>query len=155
MACSPVDLKAREVLSFEQEEELILSSVEQFAVDLTIEDSGCLGGLFETLFEEGPFDVVHITGHAGNDAQLGPVFYMEDDTGGLDKVTPQRLWDDALKHSPPELLFLSGCSTGKADKVSGAGSFAHQMVDKGVSRVLGWGLPVSKSMRIKSTFDSF
>ena len=34
MACSPVDLKAREVLRFEQEEELILSSVEQFAVDL-------------------------------------------------------------------------------------------------------------------------
>ena len=119
MACSPMDLKTREVLSFEKEEELIFASVEQFAVDLSIEDSGCLGGLFETLFEEGPFDVVHITGHAGNDAQLGPVFYMEDDTGGLDKVTPQRLWDDALKHVPPELLFLSGCSTGKGCAVLG------------------------------------
>jgi len=48
-----------------------------------------------------------------------------------------------LKDVPPELLFLSGCSTGKADKVTEAESFAHQMVDKGVSRVLGWGLPVS------------
>jgi tetratricopeptide (TPR) repeat protein len=157
MACSPLELKASDVLSFEQEEELILSSVDQFAVDVTIEDSGCLRGLFETLFEEGPFDVVHISGHAGNDAQLGPVFYMEDDIGGLDKMTPQRLWDDGLKHVPPELLFLSGCSTGKADKVSGAESFAHQMVEKGVSRVLGWGLPVSDrgATRLTAEFYRF
>ena len=69
---------------------------------------------------------------------------MEDETGALDKVSPQRLWEEALRDAVPELLFLSGCSTGKAykDERIGAESFAHQMVDKGVTRVLGWGLPV-------------
>ena len=52
MACSPVDLKAKDVLSFEKEEEQILSSVERFAVDVTVEDSGSLAGLFLTLQEE-------------------------------------------------------------------------------------------------------
>ena len=143
IACSPINLKSREVLSFEKEEELILSSVEKFAVDLTIEDTGSVAGLFETLFEKGPFDVVHITGHAGHDEDLEPVFYMEDQTGRIDPVTVDRLWDDALKDNQPQVLFLSGCSTGKAAKAAKAESFAYKMVAKGLSRVLGWGLPVS------------
>ena len=143
MACSPLDLKAHDVLSFEKEEELIHSSVEKFAVNLTIEDTGSLSGLFETLFEKGPFDVVHINGHAGQRDDLGPVFYMEDENGRRDLVNADRLWNEALKDNQPKLLFLSGCSTGKADKVTGAESFAHQIVAKGISQVLGWGLPVA------------
>ena len=143
MACSPIDLKSREVLSFEEEEELILSSVEKFAVDLTIEDSGSLSGLFEILFHKGPFDVVHIIGYAGHDDRLGVVFYMEDETGRRDPVTADRLWNEALKDNQPQLLFLSGCSTGKDGNATVAESFAHEMVAKGLSRALGWGLPVS------------
>jgi tetratricopeptide (TPR) repeat protein len=143
IACSPLDLRSQEVLQFEKEEEQILSAVEKFPVEVVTEDLGSLTGLFDKLYEEGPFDVVHITGHAGHDHELGPVFYMEDDIGRLDKVTPDRLWKKALKDFTPRLLFLSGCSTGKGDKVNSAESFAHSMVEKGVPLVLGWGLPVS------------
>ncbi len=149
MACSPKELKPQEVLHFETEEERILSSVERFPLDLTVEDSGSLDGLSRSLYEgkcsgyEGEnLDIVHLTGHAGIDYSLGPVFYMEDEVGGMDMVTPDRFWD-AVKEFPPRLLFISGCSTGKVDKVGGAESFAFQMVEKGIPAVLGWGLPVS------------
>jgi CHAT domain-containing protein len=95
------------------------------------EDSGSLEGLRNSILEGGgSYDIVHITGHAGIDYKLGPVFYMEDDTGELDMVTAERLCNEGLKDFPPRLLFLSGCSTGKGDKVNEAESFAHQMVNK-------------------------
>ncbi|MCP4669522.1 MAG: CHAT domain-containing protein, partial [Deltaproteobacteria bacterium] len=154
MVCSPTDLKARDVLRFEKEEEQILSAVEKFPVDMTIEDSGSLEGLTEALYEGGKYDIVHITGHAGIDHELGPVFYMEDDTGRLNKVTPEML-REAVKDFPPRLLFLSGCSTGKSDKAGESESFAFQMVDKGISLVLGWGLPVSDTGAIRLTTELY
>ncbi len=87
-------------------------------------------------------DILHISGHAGHDKDLGPIFYMEDEIGKLDKVTPERLYN-AIKDSCPKMLFLSGCGTGKSDKNIGVESFAYQMVNKGVPFVLSWGLPVS------------
>ncbi|MBF0551927.1 MAG: tetratricopeptide repeat protein, partial [Deltaproteobacteria bacterium] len=146
-ACSPEQLDKRRVLRFEREEEIILAAVKKFPVDLTIEDSGSPAGLWETLIAGGQehYDVVHLTGHAGMDKELGPVFSMEDEFGREARVTPEQLWG-ALKDFPPRLLFLSGCSTGAGDGTrngaSGAQAFAHQMVDRGISHVLGWGLPV-------------
>ncbi|MCP4288371.1 MAG: CHAT domain-containing protein, partial [Gammaproteobacteria bacterium] len=125
-----------------QEEESILKGVEKFQVALTVEDSGSLRGLEDALIEADGYDIVHITGHAGIDAKLGPVFYMEDEIGDLEKVTPAMLWD-ALRDFAPRFLFLSGCSTGKSDKVNASESFAWRIVEQGVSVVLGWGLPVS------------
>ncbi len=141
MACSPPDL-ADSTLQFERQEEMIFREVEQFQVEMLLEDSGSLDGLEAALQEANGFDVVYLTGHAGHDSKLGPVFYMEDEIGRLDPVTPRRL-ADKLRDFPPCLLFLSGCSTGKADKLQKAESFAHQVVQAGVPMVLGWGLPVS------------
>jgi hypothetical protein len=142
MACSPVDLRAQDVLGFEREEERILTAVEGFPADLVIEDSGSLEGLRRGLYERVDCDIVHITGHAGIEHGMGPVLYMEDETGRLDRVTPDRLWEEALRDFPPRVLFVSGCSTGKGDKVSGSESFAFRMVEKGIPIVFGWGLPV-------------
>jgi hypothetical protein len=142
MACSPLNLKAEEVLQFEQEEERILQAIDRFPCEVRIEDSGSLNGLSDFLYEAAGFDIVHVSGHAGHDYTLGPVFYMENEIGELEKTTPKALWEK-LKDFPPKVLFLSGCSTGKSDKVMASESFAHRMVDKGVSVVLGWGLPVS------------
>ncbi len=141
MACSPLDL-VDSTLQFEREEEMIFREVGQFQFEMLLEDSGSLEGLEAALQQANGFDVLHLTGHAGHDAELGPVFYMENEIGELDKVTPRRL-ADKLRDFPPRLLFLSGCSTGKADKVRKAASFAHQLVQAGVPMVLGWGLPVS------------
>ena len=142
MACSPLDLPDTKILQFEKEEERIFQAVERFPVDVRIEDSGSVNGLRDTLYEADGCDVVHITGHAGVDHKLGPVFYMENDIGELEKITPSALWE-SLKDFPPHLLFLSGCSTGKSDKVNPSESFAQSMVEKGLPIVLGWGLPVS------------
>ncbi len=155
MACSPTNLPANQVLQFEKEEEKIWASVEKLQADLIIEDSGSLSGLSDSLIEGGGrFDMLHITGHANIEHQTGPVFYMEDDIGSLDKVTPDRLWE-ALRDFPPKLLFLSGCLTAKSDKVSGAESFAFQMVEKGIPMVLGWGLPVSDIAATRMTAELY
>ncbi len=142
-ACSPNDLKVHQALRFEKEEELILAATEKFPVHMTIEDSGSLEGIQDALCEGGgEYDILHITGHAGIDQKLGPVVYMEDETGRPDRVTPARL-SEAVRDFPPRVLFLSGCSTGKSDKVSESESLAFQMVENGIPIVLGWGLPVS------------
>ncbi|MCH7928709.1 MAG: CHAT domain-containing protein [Candidatus Dadabacteria bacterium] len=141
MACSPIDLKDS-MLEFEKEEENILINTEKYPVDMMVEDTGSLIGLSNFLYEADSVDVVHISGHAGVDPNHGPVFYMEDEFGKLDQVTPDMLWD-ALKDFTPKILFLSGCSTAKSDKVNVSESFAYRMVEKGVSYVIGWGLPVS------------
>src|SRR5215510_8721107 len=141
LACSPTNL-ADAVLQFEQEEERILQEVEKFPVDMRIEDSGSLQGLADALYEGAGYDIVHITGHAGIDPTLGPVFYMENDIGELEKATPDTLWK-RLDTFRPKLLFLSGCSTARSDKLNASESFAHLMVQKGIPIVLGWGLPVS------------
>ena len=141
MACSPMDL-GDSVLQFEKEEESIQKSIEKFQIEMTVEDSGSLEGLKNALMQDNGYDIVHITGHAGIDPKLGPVFYMENEIGGLDEVTPERL-GEILKDFPPRVLFLSGCSTGKSDKANEVESFAYRMVEHNIPVALGWGLPVS------------
>ena len=140
-AASPVDLK-ESTLKFENEEDLILKVTEKYPLDFQVEDTGSLEGIEQILYEIDGADILHISGHAGHDIDSGPVFYMEDEVGRLDKVTPERLYN-AIKDILPKVLFLSGCSTGKTDKNIGVESFACQLVDKGIPFVLGWGLPVS------------
>ncbi|MES0336780.1 MAG: tetratricopeptide repeat protein [Candidatus Magnetobacterium sp. LHC-1] len=141
MACSPTNLREN-TLNFEQEEERIFDTVGNFNIDMTIEDSGSFTGLGLTNKTSGGFDIIHITGHASLDKEMGPVFCMEDEVGKLQKVSPAMLWD-AIKEFPPKVLFLSGCSTGSADDKANSESFACHMAQKGIQWVLGWGLPVS------------
>ena len=150
MAASPQDLKDEHILKFEHEEDLIYKITEKYPLNFQTEDTGSLEGLKEKLDEIGEpkVDVLHISGHAGHDPVLGPVFYMEDEFGNLDKVTPGRLYRE-IEDFCPRVLFLSGCSTGKSDKFIGVESFAYQVVKKGVSIVLSWGLPVSDSEATK------
>ncbi len=140
MAASPIDLEER-TLNFEDEEESIQRSVEEWPVELTIDDLGSLESLATTVKQSQGFDVIHLSGHAVVDLKKGPVFCLENAKGALDKVTPDRLVD-AMKAYPPRVLFLSGCETGKGDKRLSLESYAHQMVKQGVPVVLGWGLSV-------------
>ncbi|MBF0608918.1 MAG: CHAT domain-containing protein [Magnetococcales bacterium] len=142
MACSPTDAHDKYALNFEKEEELIFGAVGNYNIDMRIEDTGSLEGLKQANIAGGGFDIIHITGHAAIDRVLGPVLYMEDDIGKTQKVAPCMLWD-AIKDHKPRILFLSGCSTCRADDKANTESFACQMALKGIRWVLGWGLPVS------------
>ena len=141
MAASPLDLPAA-VLQFEKEEELILKATERFPVNIRVEDSGSLQGIEDALYEGEGYDIIHLSGHANIEPGVGPVFYFEDELGELAKVTPDQLWE-SVQHFAPHILFLSGCMTGKSDKLNVTESFSRQMVEKGIPLVLGWGLPVS------------
>jgi tetratricopeptide (TPR) repeat protein len=136
MACSPEGVKP--VLNFEKEEEAILDVTRELPVDMDVEDTGSLEGL-QTCLAQKHYDVIHITGHA--DIDDGPFFLMEDEFGYPAPVTPSLLWD-VLRLNPPRLLFLSGCRTGEAPQHKAVNSFAHDLVLKHSSTVLGWGLPV-------------
>ncbi|MDM8541147.1 hypothetical protein QUF90_08660 [Desulfococcaceae bacterium HSG9] len=75
-------------MNFEAEEELILREAEKLHLNLAVEDSGAADGLKDMVIRAGGFDVQHISGHAGIDDKKGPVFYMENEIGWQDKVTP-------------------------------------------------------------------
>jgi len=138
MACSPQDVFP--VLDFEKEEEIILEVTKDLPVDIDVEDTGSLQGLYGCLMQN-EYDVIHLTGHA-NIEDSTPYFCMEDEEGFLEKVTPSQLQDtlnEALKR--PKLVFLSGCKTGEAP--TAAVSFAHQLVAEHSPSVVGWGLPVT------------
>ena len=139
MACSPQDSKP--VLDFEAEEEAIVRQLEdeKLPVDVRVEDSGSLEGVKFALREFGPFDIVHLTGHARMTTS-GPIFQMESETGFLVKVSPEELWA-TMRNRAPRILFLSGCETGKTAGHA-AGSFAQIMIQQGVPFAIGWGLPV-------------
>ncbi|MEH2346922.1 MAG: CHAT domain-containing protein, partial [Nostoc sp.] len=63
MATDPEDVEPK--LEFEQEEARILADTQDFAVDLRVEESGCvseLGKVWSRYLDD--FDVFHLTGHA-------------------------------------------------------------------------------------------
>jgi hypothetical protein len=91
--------------------------------------------------ETSKYDVIHISCHGAIDRELGPVLYMEDEMGYLDKVTPGKLWE-VLQDFPPRVLFLSACSTARYDSKHNADSFALRMNQKGIPYCLGWNNPI-------------
>jgi hypothetical protein len=149
MACSAMNVKPE--LDYEREEDAIYHITEKLAIDMEVEDSGSLEGLRGELEQE-QYDVVLLSGHADIDKEKGPFFIMEDETGHMEKIFPDKLWGDALIENPPRLLFLSGCRTGetagKNDKPgtpesTAAVSFARLLVEKyNIPAVLGWGRSV-------------
>lgn len=140
MACSPRDVTP--VLDFEREEAAMLDTGTQSQIEITVEESGSLNGLQEKLVEagEGYFDVVHINGHAGI-SENSPVFVAENDYGERSDASSaelaacfQGLW--------PQLVFLSGCTTGGAAERGAVPSMAEYLVHAGAPAVLGWAEPV-------------
>jgi tetratricopeptide (TPR) repeat protein len=143
MACSPLYVEPE--LDFEREEETIFHVTENLPVDMEVEDSGTLEGLRGRLMLD-RYDVVHLSGHGGIDKEGQPFFVMEDETGKMIKVTPGKLWQEALIENPPRLLFLSGNRTGEipgGTAVSTAFSFGHDLLrNYNIPALLAWGGPV-------------
>ncbi|MBF0538890.1 MAG: tetratricopeptide repeat protein [Nitrospirae bacterium] len=135
MACAPTDLP--EDFDYEREEEEIARGIERYPVELTVETTGSLRGLHDTIVEGMGYDVLHITGAAAIRRDEGPIVYMEDDTGNTQRVTPDMLWESIYSY-PPLLCLLSGCSMAGVEGSNIQRPFAWQLVDRGIPFALGW-----------------
>ena len=139
MATSPHDSTAP--LDFEREEALILDATSKKPLILTVEESGNLDELRETIttFPDDELDVFHLTGHATH-TKDGPQFVMESDIGTTELATGAEI-ARALHHKP-KLVFLSGCRTGQAMNAGDVPSMAETLLNHGFTAVLGWGRSV-------------
>ncbi|BAY75426.1 TPR repeat-containing protein [Nostoc linckia NIES-25] len=161
MATDPEDVQPK--LEFEQEEARILADTRDFAVDLRVEESGCiseLGKVWSRYFND--FDVFHLTGHAsitpeveknptpnpspqarsGEDLEANtPYFITETEIGERHETTAAEL-AEVFRFRFPKLVFLSGCRTGQAPDKGAVPSMAEALIAQGARAVLSWGRPV-------------
>ncbi|MEH2328761.1 tetratricopeptide repeat protein [Nostoc sp.] len=142
MATDPEDVQPK--LEFEQEEAKILADTRDFAVDLRVEESGCvseLGKVWSRYFND--FDVFHLTGHASikDEAPYTPYFITETEIGERHETTAAEL-ADVFRFRFPKLVFLSGCRTGQAPDKGAVPSMAEALIAQGARAVLSWGRPV-------------
>ncbi|MBE9209113.1 tetratricopeptide repeat protein [Nostoc sp. LEGE 06077] len=142
MATDPEDVQPK--LEFEQEEARILADTRDFAVDLRVEESGCvseLGKVWSRYFND--FDVFHLTGHASikDEAPYTPYFITETEVGERHETTASEL-AEVFRFRFPKLVFLSGCRTGQAADKGAVPSMAEALIEQGARAVLSWGRPV-------------
>ncbi|ACC84047.1 tetratricopeptide repeat protein [Nostoc punctiforme] len=142
MATDPEDVEPK--LEFEQEEARILADTRDFAVDLRVEESGCvseLGKVWSRYFND--FDVFHLTGHASikSEAPYTPYFITETEVGERHETTAAEL-AEVFRFRFPKLVFLSGCRTGQAPDKGAVPSMAEALIEQGAIAVLSWGRPV-------------
>ncbi|MEJ1929563.1 tetratricopeptide repeat protein [Nostoc sp. NIES-2111] len=142
MATDPEDVQPK--LEFEQEEARILADTRDFAVDLRVEESGCvseLGKVWSRYLDD--FDVFHLTGHASikDEAPYTPYFITETEIGERHETTAAEL-AEVFRFRFPKLVFLSGCRTGQAADKGAVPSMAEALIAQGARAVLSWGRPV-------------
>lgn len=140
MATDPIDVSPS--LDFEAEEALILQETQSLAMDLRVEESGCLEELqeFWRRFSQNYFDIFHLSGHANIRAGV-PYFITESPEGN--RVDAQLAdFDAVFRLRYPPLMFLSGCRTAQSGR-SATTSLAASLVEQGAPAVLGWGRPVA------------
>jgi tetratricopeptide (TPR) repeat protein len=142
MATDPEDVEPK--LEFEQEEARILADTRDFAVDLRVEESGCVSELGKvwSRYLDG-FDVFHLTGHASikDEAPYTPYFITETEIGDRHETTAAEL-AEVFRFRFPKLVFLSGCRTGQAADKGAVPSMAEALIEQGAIAVLSWGRPV-------------
>jgi tetratricopeptide (TPR) repeat protein len=142
MATDPEDVQPK--LEFEQEEARILADTRDFAVDLRVEESGCVSELAKVWSRYlNDFDVFHLTGHASikDEAPYTPYFITETEIGERHETTAAEL-AEVFRFRFPKLVFLSGCRTGQAANKGAVPSMAEALIEQGARAVLSWGRPV-------------
>jgi len=141
MATDPENVEPK--LDFEGEESRILAATQDLAIELRVEESGCLSELTSLWrrFPDDYFHVFHLSGHASiRDNQ--PYFITESLTGDRVDATVDD-FDRVFQLRYPRLMFLSGCRTGQSSDGGAVPSLAASLVERGATAVLGWARPVS------------
>ncbi|WP_310489121.1 CHAT domain-containing protein, partial [Chamaesiphon sp. VAR_69_metabat_338] len=125
-------------LDFEAEEALILDATNDLAMELRVEESGCLEELknFWYRFRD-RFDIFHLSGHA--DIRNGVPYFITESLEGERIDASIDDFADTFNFLYPPLIFLSGCRTGESSRKGDVSSLAEGLVAKGAPAVLGWG----------------
>ncbi|AFY85073.1 tetratricopeptide repeat protein [Oscillatoria acuminata] len=143
MATSPETVEP--VLDFEAEEARILAQTQDMAVQVRVEESGCVAELGKLWKRYPPqtFDIFHLTGHGKIQQQTpyDPYFITETETGEPHDTSASEL-AEVFFDRWPQLIFLSGCRTGQAGNQGAVLSMAETLIHQGAPAVLGWGLEV-------------
>ncbi len=143
MATSPGTVEP--VLDFEAEEARILAQTEDMAVQVRVEESGCVAelGKLWARYPQNFFDIFHLTGHGDIQRQepYHPYFITETETGERHDAFAQEL-AEVFRHRWPQLIFLSGCHTGQAGNHGAVSSMAETLIQQGARAILGWGMSV-------------
>ncbi|GAB1544206.1 hypothetical protein NUACC21_68820 [Scytonema sp. NUACC21] len=141
MATSPRGIEP--VLDFEAEEGRILEATKRIPLSLTVEESGCLKELGYSVqeYEQGYFDVFHLTGHATS-LDEKPCFITETELGEPEYSSADDI-ANVLQFKLPKLIFLSGCQTGCFWDKGTMPSMAEQLLMEGATAVLSWDKKVS------------
>lgn len=137
MATSPREVEPE--LDFEAEEAQVLLATKRQPLSLTVEESGCLTELGYLLrdYDQGYFDVVHLTGHATfRDEE--PRFMTETEFGEAQYSSAEDIASE-LQFQHPKLVVLSGCNTGYSRDEGTVPSMAEALLHQGSTAVIGWG----------------
>ena len=139
MATSPLGIEPE--LDFEAEEAQVLSETKREPLSLIVEESGCLTelGYLVNGYDEGYFDVIHLTGHAT--FQDEPCFITETEFGEAKYSSAENIATE-LRFPLPKLIFISGCHTGHSRDAGTVPSMAEALLNQGATAVLGWGQQV-------------
>ena len=141
MATDPENVEPK--LDYEGEESRILAATQDLAIELRVEESGCLSELTSLWrrFDDDYFQVFHLSGHASIQNNQ-PYFITESLTGDRVNATVDD-FDRVFQLRYPRLMFLSGCRTGQTSDGGAVPSLAASLVERGATAVLGWARPVS------------
>ena len=136
MATSPLGVEPE--LDFEAEEASVLEATRRKPLSLVVEESGCLTELGYLLkdYDQGYFDVLHLTGHASSGEK--PYFVTETELGQAEYSSAEDIATE-LQFQMPKLIFLSGCNTGYSGDAGTVPSMAEALLNQGATAVLGWG----------------
>ena len=143
--------QAGELLNYEAELTRIVRSVEDArrggSAYVRVLHRGTLEAIRRALAEDPEgFHVLHVSCHAGPG-----VLILEDDDGNEDRVSAERLVDDAVQPGTDlPLVVLAGCATGlrgsaQPEPEAALVSFAEALTRSGVPQVLAMQAPVSDS----------
>ena len=137
MAASP---HGQVELNYEEEEASILEATARLPMQLTVEESGCAAFLKDSLAQEGPFEVVHLSCHGDGGGDGVPVLAWETPEGDLALMSPADV-AAVLGEGKAPLVFLSACRTAEAGGQPQADisePFVRALIRSGVANVLGW-----------------
>ncbi len=131
-------------LDIEGEEAALRAATGDLGLDLSVDETGSVDGLAESLARVEACDVAHVSCHGL--AEPRPVLLLERDDGQRVDVSADDL-ASAIAGQPPALTFLSACST--AATSSAGRSLASDLCRRGWPAVLGWSAPVGDGGAIR------